>query len=349
MAFHQSPERLWAILTGPARRVVVVHHQNPDGDAVGSNLGLTHVLRPLGHHVTPISPNLIPAYLKWVPGIDGMLDAEAAPEAVQAAIGQADVVITTDFSQLSRCAQVAPWLERRLAAPEVTGLTIDHHIDPHEYTPFLYHDVRAVASCELVYRFWAEGGLTHLLSAQAATCIYLGMMTDSGWLQHGEVSPGFMRILAHLLELGVDFHRFNQHMTGSDRLARLRFKSHCISQCLNVDFDRAITWMPIRLADQQRFEAEPGDTEGLAETGLRLEGVHLSAMFQELSDGRVRCSFRSVGRVSARALAVAFGGGGHFNAAGAKPDLPLEQVVERFLVLVADQQAALLDPFGERG
>jgi len=325
---HPELLRLQALLGGPRRCVIVTHH-NPDGDAMGSSLGLGHVLRRLGHTVQVVLPNAPPAFLHWLPGSAGCIAGDSAPDACRAAISGADIVFCLDFNRPDRVGV----LEEPLKAARQRVL-IDHHQRPDLEAVAAFNDTASCATSQMVVDLLEALGHTDLIDADAATCLYTGMMTDTGSFRFSSTTSHTMRVAAMLMDRGAVPERIHSAVLDDHSEGRMRLMGFMLAERMTVLQELACVVLVLEAHDLERFGFRPGDTEGFVNLGLSMRGIRMSAFFLERPD-RVKISLRSKGRLPVdRLLADHFAGGGHLNAAGGQYEGPIDACVERFMHLL---------------
>lgn len=304
-------------------------HKSPDGDAIGSSLGLYHYLINKGHEVEVVMPNDYPVFLKWMPGNDKIVLHEGNEKNAEALINAAEVLFCLDFNTPSR----AFGLEEVIQRSENVKVMIDHHPQPDDYVNFMLSDTSACSTAELVHRFAGMMG-DKIPNKESGECLYCGIMTDSGSFRFPSTTAETHRIVADLLDLGVKNDEVYNlvHSTSSEH--RLRLLGYCIDDKLEVHPKYATAFISLSLEEKKRFRFEKGDTEGTVNYPLSINGVHFSAIFIEAED-MVKISFRSIGNFDVNQFAREnFEGGGHRNAAGGKSDLSLQATIEKFVGLL---------------
>jgi len=320
----EQVEHLRRTLQG-AHRVAITTHLNPDGDALGSSYGLAGVLRRLGHEVLVVLPNTPSAALRWIPGHADAIAHDTDPEACESAVRGCDVLFCLDFNRTDRVGK----LEEAVKAAAVKVL-IDHHQDPEPFAQVVFSDTTACATAQMVYDIVAALGHTELIDADAATCLYTGMATDSGWFRFRSTTPHTMRVAAGLMERGVAVDRVYQAVSDDNTEDRLRLLGFTLSERMTVLHELGTTVIGLGREDLQRFNYRSGDTEGFVNYGLSVRGVRLSAFFAE-RDKEVKLSLRSRGALPVDRFAKEhFNGGGHTNAAGGQTTEPLHEAIVRF-------------------
>lgn len=325
--------RLEELLAAP-RRIAIITHHNPDGDAIGSSLGFHRILSKFGHDPVVVLPNAPPDFLRWMPGYMGTVDQEARRQVAGEVIRDADIVFALDFNRLDRVKD----LQAALAAKPV--VLIDHHQDPAQGFALMFSDPSASATAQLVVDLSDAMGWEGAIDAAAATCLYAGLMTDTGSFRFNNVNAHTFRTAARLVELGAEPHRVYDQVMDENTEQRLKLLGFTLSERMRVIRAHDTVIIHLSAADLKRFGHQPGDTEGLVNYGLSIGGMRLSAFFMERPDG-VKISLRSKGNLPVHLLARDhFEGGGHPNAAGGRSAIPLEATIERFEKLLPVFMAA---------
>lgn len=309
-------------LLEPSKRIAITTHFNPDGDAMGSSLGLAHVLKAMDHTVQVVLPNAAPGNLHWMPGQDLVIDHDRSRETSEMAVREAQVLFCLDFSRPDR----VQGLEQALRAAPVRVL-IDHHRDPDTDFTVSFSDISASSTCQMVYDVIMAMGKGDLINSDVATCLYAGIMTDSGSFRFPSTTPHTLRVAADLLERGARPHLIHAAIMEDNTLDRLRLTGFALSERMQVLDDGAAAVIALSKADLDRFNYVPGDTEGLVNYGLSVRGIRLSAFLAERRDV-IKISLRSKGDLPVNEfLATYFEGGGHANAAGGRSSASLAATV----------------------
>lgn len=313
-------------------KIVITTHHKPDGDAIGSSLGLYNALIQLGHQVQVITPNDYGAFLHWMPGDETVIEFESSPEKALPYIESADLIFCLDFNDLKRVNELGDYIKQSKAGK----VLIDHHLDPPGFEDFTYHDTSASSTCELIYRFLCDINQEQLINADVASCLYTGIMTDTGSFKFPATTPQVHRIVADLMERGANHTRIHQMVFDQMGENVLRFLGHCFTQKLKVLPQYKTAYFTVSAAELDQFALKTGDTEGLVNYALNLEGIRFAALIIDRTK-LVKMSFRSKGEVPANEFARTwFEGGGHFNAAGGQSSGSLEQTEARFLNALAE-------------
>ncbi len=283
------------------RRLLIVAHVLPDGDAIGSMLGLGLGLQRIGREVVLVSPSGVPESLGFLPGASRII----APEEVPADF---EVVVALDSSDLDRLEDVAGKIPA--GAPVVN---IDHHITNRMYGTYNYVDPVAAAVGEQVYKILKAMRIN--VDQEIALCLFTAIATDSGFFRFSNTSPTTLRIAARLVERGVEPFKVSEHVYETKSLASLRVLGRVLDT-LQVDEAGRIAWVDVRRDWLVEFGLDEGQTEGFVNYPRMVKGVDVALLFRESADGKIRVGMRSRGDFDVSALAEAFDGGGHARAAG---------------------------------
>ncbi|WP_186757390.1 DHH family phosphoesterase [Echinicola salinicaeni] len=328
------------LLSSPKKIVITTHHK-PDADALGSSLGMGNYLKKKNHEVTVITPSDYPSFLYWMKGNDEVLNYEDKDhqEEITEKVAVADMIICLDFSCLKRIHELGE-LVRDSKAVKVN---IDHHLDPEDFADFRYWSTEAAATCELVYDLIVKMGEKDLIDSDIADCLYSGIMTDTGGFRHPNTTKHVHCVTAELIGLGADNAKISRLIYDTNSVNRLKFIGFALSRRLVIHTELNTAYFWISKRDLKKYDSRTGDTEGLVNYALSLDGVKIAAMFTERKDG-VKISFRSTEDVAVNQFAAKyFDGGGHKNAAGGKSDLSLKETIEKFEKLIKDNQQRLLN------
>lgn len=327
-------------LLSKPQNIVLTAHTNPDGDAFGSLLGLYAYLTQLNHSVEVISPSNHADYLSWMPGADIVLDFQSIKDrpSADSFILNADIIFCLDFSSLDRLADMADLVGKSLAKK----VMIDHHQKPEDFADFVFWNDKAAATCELIYLLIEILAHTEYVNKDVATCLYTGILTDTGSFKFESTSKRVHKIAGDLIEKGINVNWINRKLFDQNSLDRLRFLGYALSEKLNYLEDYKVSYFLFSKEELEKYNSKQGDTEGLVNYGLSISGAVMSAIFIERDD-IIKISFRSVDNFSVSELSRDhFSGGGHKNAAGGKSHESLEKTLEKFLALLPDYKEALL-------
>lgn len=321
------------------KKIFITTHVKPDADALGSSLGLANYLIKKGHDVAVVTPSDYPSFLDWMKGTDHVLDfsnPEHKPLATLK-LEQADLIFCLDFSVLDRVNELGEMIRKSQAFI----VNIDHHQDPEDFADYRVWSTKAAATCELVYELIVDLGDKDLIDKDIAGCLYAGIMTDTGGFRHPNTTKNVHLVVAELIDLGANSSQIANWIYDSNSVNRLKFIGFAISRRLVVREDLQMAYFVISKKDLKKYQSQTGDTEGLVNYALSLDGIKLAALFSEREDG-IKISFRSSTEVAVNKFAATyFNGGGHKNAAGGKSMLTLKETVERFEKLVEQNQEEL--------
>lgn len=326
-----------ALLETP-KKIVIVPHKGPDGDAMGSTLALKLLLENQEHYVKLISPNDYPDFLKWLPYQEEVLIHEQEEEKCNQYILDADIIFTLDFNHLSRAGEMRHVLSKATA----DFIMIDHHQQPDDYAVVTYSDVTMCSTAQMVYHFIENIGLADFINAQIATCLYTGIMTDTGSFRYRSTTSLTHRVIADLIERGADNTNIHENVYDTNSYSRLQLLGVAL-QNLKVVEGLRTAYIVLSQEELDRHNYKKGDTEGFVNYGLSLEGIVFAAIFIEnKNDQIVKISLRSKGTFSVNDFARRhFEGGGHINAAGGRSDLSLEDTVAKFISILPDYKKSL--------
>jgi phosphoesterase RecJ-like protein len=333
----QAIEQFYPMLNQPFKAVITAH-QKPDGDAMGSTLGLYHFLKQLGHEVTVISPTNWAPFLDWMPGVDQVIDFEANKKEASQIVADADYVFCLDFNILHRTKHLEPIIRDSKALK----ILIDHHQQPD--TPsFAYgiSDVKMSSTCEMIYDFIVQSGHSNLINLDIATCLYTGLMTDTGSFRFPSTTASVHKIVAHLKELGLQHAKIHENIYDNSTEGRLKFMGNAFLNRMTVLPEYKTAVMAIPKSDIYKFELKTGDTEGLVNYLLSIEGIKFAAILIDREEER-KWSFRSKGNFDVNIFArTHFEGGGHANAAGGRSSKSLDETLNDFKTIIENYKSQL--------
>ncbi len=321
----QSFTALTPILSNPKRIVITTHHK-PDGDAMGSSLGLYHYFLLKGHDVHVVTPTDYPYFLHWMPGnAEVVIFSEQQNKATEL-VHSADLIFCLDFNNLKRIYE----LGEIVAQSDAIKVMIDHHLEPEGFDQYRLWNAEACSTAELVYQFIKELGDVELINKNIASSLYTGIMTDSGSFRYPSTTANLHRIVADLIERGADNSRIHQLVYDTYTEDRLRLLGHCFTEKLEVIPQHRTAIISLSKEELKKYNVVTGDTEGIVNYALSLNNVKLAAFFVERAD-LIKISFRSKGEFPANEIAKKyFQGGGHHNAAGGQSIQTLQLTIEKF-------------------
>ncbi|MFY0713962.1 bifunctional oligoribonuclease/PAP phosphatase NrnA [Seonamhaeicola sp. NFXS20] len=325
-------------LLSTTKKIVIVPHKNPDGDAIGSTLGLYHYLLKNNHKAQVITPNNYPNFLKWIPGEDTILKHDSQTKLCEELIHNADIIFTLDFNAFHRTGN----METVLSNSNAIKIMIDHHQAPDDYATYMFSDVTMSSTCEMIYHFIDMLGDLNLIDANIATCLYTGIMTDTGSFRFSSTTSTTHRIVANLIEKGANNATIHNNVYDTNSYNRLQLLG-CALNNLKVIPEFKTAYITLSQKELNTYNYTKGDTEGVVNYGLSLEGVILAAIFiEDQQEGIIKISLRSKGNFSVNEMSRAhFNGGGHTNAAGGKSYATLKETVEKFISILPTYNKAL--------
>lgn len=320
------------LLTEP-RNIIVTTHHKPDGDALGSSLGIYHWLKAKGHQVEIILSSDFPRFLDWMPGRDEVIIYPEAKEQADLLFQKADIIFCLDYSALSRTNLLEPVIS---AAPGQKWM-IDHHLDPEDFADLCYWNSNAAATAQLVYTFITSvNGDRDAITSTIATCLYTGIMTDTGSFRFRNTTSAVHHIIAHLIEAGAKNSEIHEQVFNSSTESRLKFLGYALLNCLEVIPEYNTALFAISKEDLRKFDITTGDTEGLVNYALSIKGIRLAALFIDRTE-LIKLSLRSIGDIPCNEICrTHFNGGGHLNASGGSSHDSLTDTVNRFKAILPE-------------
>lgn len=317
--------------------IVIVPHVNPDGDAIGSVLGLASILKNAGKQVTVISPNHFPEFLKWMKGAGELLVYVNAREKAEKILKEASMLICLDFNHLSRTGELKELIENWSGKK----VMIDHHPYPQGFADLEFSHPDYSSTAELVFHVAKAMGYEQYIDLDGAECLFCGIMTDTGSFDYNVSDPQTFNTVSELLAFGVNPEDIHGRVFDNYSVDRMRLMGYCLSECMEVFPEYHAAVMYLSKETKARFHYQKGDNEGFVNMPLSIKGIHFSAFFTE-NDDQIKASFRSKGEFAVNEFATAhFGGGGHRNAAGGEVFDTLEKTVERFRKLLPEYAGEL--------
>jgi phosphoesterase RecJ-like protein len=333
----ENLEGLKKLLNYP-QDVVILSHRNPDGDAVGSSLGLSLFLQKHGHNVKIILPSEYPDFLSWMPQVNDIVIYDAEVERATEIVKKATLFFCLDFNALDRIDKVGELVQ----ASRTPVVLIDHHLFPEPFADYTLSDTTASSTCELIYDFIGLLGLHEDIDKQVAESLYTGILTDTGSFKYS-VSPKLFRTVAHLLEIGVDDLLLQDLIFNSMDEKQVRLLGHCLYNRLEVLPEYQTGIITLTKDDYNEFDIKRGDTEGIVNFLLKMRGIKLAAFIHE-QPTIVKLSLRSKGDVDVQEMTRKhFRGGGHKNASGGASFHNLSVTVRRFKEMLQEYEAQLRD------
>ncbi len=323
------------------KRVVIVTHFKPDADALGSSLGLAGYLKKKNHAVQVITPSDYPGFLHWMPGHHEVIAVNksqaATVQRAHHAIAHAEIIFCLDFSSLNRLDS----LEVPVKNSRAKKILIDHHLEPERFANFEHWDSKAASTAGLVFDFIDKLGDKKYIDANIANCLYAGVMTDTGGFRHSNTTQKEFQIASELVGAGANPSYVSKMIYDTNTMARMKLTGYVLSQKLTVLPEYHTVYICLSHDELKQFNTQTGDTEGLVNFGLSIEGIRLSVFMYDRKE-EIKLSFRSLGNFPANEMARKyFEGGGHKNAAGGASKLSLEDTLEKFLSILPEYKDRL--------
>lgn len=317
------------------RRICIITHVNPDGDAIGSSLAFYHILKNCGHEVSVITPNHFPSFLAWLPGSDKIIVHKKNPELAEKTILESELIFCLDFNDIQRMAKVSDSYQK---AKGIKFL-IDHHLEPSIFTDYTLSINETSSTSEIIYDLVEKIGLKHLIDKNAAESLYVGIITDTGSLSYACNISKTYEAIGYFISLGIDGENIHRRVYDTYSEDRLRLLGFCLSEKMKVFREFGVAYISLTKEELKRFNYRIGDTEGVVNYTLSIEGIGLGFLFME-RENVIKVSLRSKGEISVNEIARKyFNGGGHFNAAGGELYGNLEDHLKKFEALLSEISA----------
>jgi len=319
--------RDWLAIPTP---ITILTHFNPDGDAIGSSIGLKTFLENLGFKVDCIFPSPFPSYYDWIPKVsDALIYNEKNKASFEQYFTEDRIIFCLDFNHPSRVNQLTDFLTNSKAKK----ILIDHHIEPSPDFTMSFSYPGASSTCELVYDFMVKYN-ADVLDQEIATCLYVGLLTDTGGFQFSSTHASTLMMAAKLMEFGIDSNKIYNLTFNNFSLNRLKLFGYCITHNMTIVEDKKLAYMWIDRHTKTKFDIQDGDTEGLVNYPMKVLNIEVSVLFKQDYD-KIRISFRSKNDTDMNKIArTYFNGGGHINAAGGMSKKNLKETLEYFESLI---------------
>ncbi|WP_340073949.1 bifunctional oligoribonuclease/PAP phosphatase NrnA [Leptobacterium sp. I13] len=330
-------QQLKKVLSAP-KNIVIIPHKSPDGDAIGSTLGLYHYLKKKSHNVAVIAPNDYPEFLKWMPGEDTIIKFDTQEQEAINKINAAELIFTLDFNDLERIGEMKTAVENTKAV----FVMIDHHQQPEKYAAYTYSDATMSSTSEMVYHFIHFIDETPVINKDIASCLYVGIMTDTGSFRFSSTSSVTHKVISNLIEQGAENDAIHNAVYDSYSIGRLHLLGCALKNLTYLEaYNTAFISLSSKELEENNFKK--GDTEGFVNYGLSLKGVKFAAIFIENAQEKIiKISLRSKGKFDVNTFARKhFNGGGHINASGGRSTDSLQTTVTRFRALLEEYKSEL--------
>ncbi|MCB9262393.1 MAG: bifunctional oligoribonuclease/PAP phosphatase NrnA [Flavobacteriales bacterium] len=324
-------------------KIVITTHHKPDADALGSSLALWHFLKKIGHNVVIVSPTDYPPYLCWMPGEHEVINFEENTEKAIELCENADLIFCLDFNDLSRINKFGEYVGKSKALK----IMIDHHRNPAGFDDYRFWTIETSSTSELIYDFIQKCQSNHLIDKDIASCLYAGIMADTGSFRFSSTSSKTHRIAAELIDLGVESAKIQALLLDNFSLSRYRLMGYVLYKKLHTFPKLKTALVYLSQEELQRFNIQTGDTEGFVNYGLGIKGIVFSALIVDRTE-MIKMSFRSQGSFPCNEFAEKyFNGGGHLNASGGWSKDTLNEVVSKFKEVLPEYRNQLLSSLDE--
>lgn len=320
------------------QKIVILSHRNPDGDAIGASLALYNLFLKMGHGVEVIIPNSIPSFLTWMKNAEAIHIYEKEPQVSDNILTQATLVFALDFNDLGRIRE----FNDKLKDSSSYKVLIDHHPYPQNFADLTISDPNASSTAELVYDFIGEIGLIPDIDEDIASCIFTGIMTDTGCFSFNSSQPITFNKLASLLTCGIDKNKIYDRVYNNFSFNRMRLMGYCLDKKMVHLPKYRTAYITLTQQELKDYHFKIGDSEGFVNLPLSISGIRFSVLFIEKRD-MVKVSFRSKGNFKVNRIATDhFNGGGHKNASGGESYVSLPETVDKFVNLLTLYKDELL-------
>jgi phosphoesterase RecJ-like protein len=309
-----------------AEKIAIVVHVSPDGDAMGSALGLWHYLMTLQKEPVVIVPTAFPDFFSWMPGSSAVVVHEAEPEKAEQFLEESELIFALDFNIPKRLADMADAVLRSKAVK----VLVDHHLNPSDFAEVVISYPEIASTSELIFRLICRMGDFEKINLAAAECIYTGMMTDTGGFTFNSNKQEIYTIISELLKIGVDKDAIYRNVYNTYSVHRIRLMGYCLYKKLKVYPEYKAALITLSVTELEEFNYRNGDSEGFVNIPLSIAGIDFSVFMREDTD-KIKVSLRSQGSFPANQFAAdVFGGGGHLNASGGESNTSLQEAVRLF-------------------
>ena len=325
------------------KNIVIVPHRNPDGDAMGSTLALCEYFKLKGHDATVVAPNEYPEFLHWLPGSENVWLFDKQNKQSKRAINNSDIIFLLDFNALHR---VGDDMAKTLETYQNDFAMIDHHQQPDDVATYLYSDTSICSTAQMVYHFIEMLADTDAINKKMATCLYTGIMTDTGSFRFRSTTSTTHKIVAELIDKGAENDKIHNQVYDANSYNRLLLLGQALTNLKALPAYRT-AFITLSEEEKKKYGYQKGDTEGVVNYALSLKDIVFAAIFIEDKEQKIiKISFRSKGSFSVNQFARKyFNGGGHDNASGGKSDLSLEETVTYFMSLLPTYENELQDSY----
>ncbi len=317
-----------------ASSIIITAHKSPDGDSIGSSLGLYHFIKKLGKEVVICHPDPAPDYLLFLEGVDTIKTMATENLEIESLFDTSDLIFCLDYNSTDR---VGEGMQHLLEKSQAKKIMIDHHLNPHDFAFITVSETSVCSTSQLILELIEQSGNGDLLDEKIGTPLYLGILTDTGSFRFPSVQPRTHELLAKLLNAGVKHYLVHETLNDNNTFDRLRLQGYALSQKLELmeDYNVALIWLTEE--ELTKYNYKKGDTEGFVNIALSIKGIKAAMFFAE-RDGIVKISFRSKGQDNPVNVLASehFNGGGHANASGGMSELSIEDTLLKIKKLIPE-------------
>ncbi|MDR1739937.1 MAG: bifunctional oligoribonuclease/PAP phosphatase NrnA [Bacteroidales bacterium] len=319
-------------LIDKSNNIVIICHFNPDGDAVGSSMALYNYLSLMGKESSVVFPNHYAKNLFWLDEKKIIVIHESNQQKAEEIVSEADLIFCLDFQTLERTEKLADAIK----ASKAKKVLIDHHIDPSvEQFDMMFSNTKVSSTCEMLYKVICSELDPDIIDSTVANCLYAGLCTDTGSFSFSCRHKELFLMIADLIDKGLDTVQVHQNIFDTYSQWRMKLLGFCLENMI-VKPEYKTAYIYLSKAKMKALHYQPGDTEGIVNYCLSIEGISFAAFFTE-RESRIRCSFRSTGDADVNVFAREnFDGGGHKNAAGASSFVSLKETIDKFEKLIPE-------------
>jgi len=319
--------------------IAIIPHEHPDGDAIGSAIGLAEVLNSFGHNAQIISPTDYPDFLKWFSSNTEIIVNSNNKKLAKSILNQSDLLFCLDFNEASRAGK----LQKKILEYSKPKILIDHHPYPTDFCDYTISETHYSSTAELIFDVVCKIGLKKHITRGAAEALYTGILTDTGSFNHNTSDPNTFKVVSELMKFGIDTQKIQSGVYHNFSASRMKLLGYCLNEKMMVFPELRTAMISITKKELEDFDFKSGDTEGFVNFPLSINDIVFSAIFIE-KEGIVKASFRSKGNFPVNHFSKNhFNGGGHLNAAGGDSNITLEETIEKFTQLLPGYKHQLLE------
>lgn len=317
-----------------ASSIIITAHKSPDGDSIGSSLGLYHFIKKLGKEVVICHPDPAPDYLLFLEGVDTIKTMATENLEIEELFNTSDLIFCLDYNSTDR---VGEGMQHLLEKSQAKKIMIDHHLNPHDFAFITVSETSVCSTSQLILELIEQSGNGDLLDEKIGTPLYLGILTDTGSFRFPSVQPRTHELLAKLLNAGVKHYLVHETLNDNNTFDRLRLQGYALSQKLELMEDYNVALISLTEEELTKYNYKKGDTEGFVNIALSIKGMKAAMFFAE-RDGIVKISFRSKGQDNPVNVLASehFSGGGHANASGGMSELSIEDTLLKIKKLIPE-------------